>query len=69
MTQFIYSTIVVNGREVGVRRAAPEAPPPPPVDYSEMTKAGLITLAEERSLDVTSRMSKSKIIDALKGSV
>ena len=69
MTLFVYSTIEINGREVAVRRTAPEAPPSPPVDYSEMAKAELLSLAEERSLNVTSRMSKSKIIDALKGSV
>ena len=70
MTNFIYSTIDVGGRQVAVRRiapAAPAAPPAPPVDYSEMTKSALIALAEDRSVEVMSRMTKAKIIEALEG--
>jgi hypothetical protein len=32
-----------------------------------MTKAELISLAEDRSVEVSSRMTKAKIIEALEG--
>ena len=69
MTNYIYSTVEINGRQVKVRR---EAPAPAPVaeteiDYSELTKKALIALAEERSVEVSSRMTKAKIIAALEG--
>jgi hypothetical protein len=69
MTNYIYSTVEINGRQVEVRREAPEpvAAPEAEVDYSEMTKTALIALAEERSVTVTSRMTKAKIIAALEG--
>lgn len=41
----------------------PEAEPE--VSLSDMTKSELIVLAEERNLEVSSRMTKAKIIEAL----
>ena len=69
MTNYIYSTVEINGRQVEVRREAPEpvAVPEPATDYQEMTKGALIALAEERSVAVTNRMTKAKIIAALEG--
>jgi len=60
----------VDGRLVTTRRlkpAKPQAEPESEVDYSSMAKASLISLAEERSVEVSSRMTKAKIIMALEG--
>ena len=60
----------VDGRLVTTRRlktTKPKAEPESGVDYSSMTKASLISLAEERSVEVSSRMTKAKIITALEG--
>ena len=69
MTNYIYSTVEINGRQVEVRREAPEPVPAsePEIDYPELTKTALIALAEERSVEVSSRMTKAKIIAALEG--
>lgn len=65
MTQFVYSTMEVNGRHIAVLSEAP--PPAEAVDYSGLAKAALIELAEDRSLDVSSRMNKAAIIALLEG--
>ena len=39
--------------------------PEPEANLGGMTKAALIALAEERGLEVSSRMTKAKIIEAL----
>jgi|TARA_A100001391_G_scaffold189502_1_gene161015 hypothetical protein len=69
MTKYIYSTVEIKGRQVEVRRLAPEpeATPEPEIDYAELTKKALIALAEERSVEVSSRMTKAQIIAALEG--
>ena len=73
MTQFIYSTIQIDGKQVGVRRAAPSKSPATPaasepeVDYSGLSKTALMALANDRSIEVTGRMTKAKIIAALEG--
>ena len=69
MTKYIYSTVEIKGRQVEVRRLAPEpeVAPEPEIDYAELTKKALIALAEERSVEVSSRMTKAQIIAALEG--
>ena len=54
--------INLNGRSIIVLT---EPEPEPKVDLASMTKAALIALAEESGLEVSSRMTKAKIIEAL----
>jgi hypothetical protein len=65
MTNYTYTTVMIGDREITVRKRAVEAQPK--ADYSNMTKAELITLAEQRDLEVSSRMTKAKLITALEG--
>ena len=66
--EWIIENREVGGRLVTTRRLKPverQADPEPGDDYSSMTKAALISLAEGRSIEVSSRMTKAKIIAAL----
>ena len=54
--------ITLTGRSIVVfTKPEPESK----VDLASMTKAALIALAEESGLEVSSRMTKAKIIEAL----
>lgn len=67
---WIYETREIDGK-MRTRRylapATPEPEPEPEQDLSDMTKAELISLAEERGVELKPRMTKAKIIAALEG--
>ena len=70
--KWIIENVEVGGRWITTRRlnsaeAEVASDPEPEVDYSSLTKAALIALAEERGVEVSSRWAKAKIITALEG--
>lgn len=69
MSNHIYSTVEIDGRMITVRRRPPAQPveQPDEVDYNALTKSALIALAKESGIEVSSRMTKAKIINALEG--
>jgi|TARA_R100001163_G_C5046938_1_gene184140 hypothetical protein len=66
---WIVENVEVGGRVITTRRlrVAEQPEPNADADYADMTKAELISLAEDRSVEVSSRMTKAKIIEALEG--